>query len=450
MPNPGEFDSEAAAGALPQVVPAGRLAEATVEVASRALRAVRDEGQRLGRILVEERRRLRDLGPGDHRFVGGAVHALFRWLGWVEPAAPGRIEEGLLLASLLDLPAVHPVCRVWARPVGIEPSSLLALGSAPSWTAKTEGFKRLVGGRPVTVDPWRLFPAWFREVVPLPPGDGPPKARLVELIRSIQTPPPLWVRATGAEPERTWKELRELGLKPWVHRRLGHAAKLDADVDVTHLPPFERGELEIQDLASQAVGLACDPEPGERWWDLFAGTGGTALQLAAMLGGKGAVIGSDTRAALLKPLTLRARRSPFRNLAVKPWDGKHVAGKAGSFAGVLVDPPSTGLGLWRRHPDARWTTGVEAIAEHAATQAATLRVGSAGVRAGGVLVYAVPTFPLAETTEVVRGFLDEHPEFQLDPFPHPLTGAETDGMLRLWPHEADMDGMFLARMIRKP
>ena len=434
---------------MPHVVPAGRLAEATAEVAERALRAMRDEDQRLGRILAEERRRLRDLGPGDHRFVGGAVHALFRWLGWVEPAAQGRIDEGLLLANLLDMPAVHPACRFWAGRAGIDPSSLIALGNAPTWTSKTEGFKRLVGGRPVTVDPWRLFPGWFREVVPLPPGDGPPKSRFVALIQALQTPPPLWVRAAVPEPERIWKELRELGLKPWVHRRLGHAAKLDPEIDVIHLPPFERGELEIQDLASQAVALACDPEPGERWWDLFAGTGGSALQLAALMEGKGAVIATDTRAPLLKPLSLRARRSPFRNLSTKAWDGKHVAGKGGSFAGVLVDPPSSGLGLWRRHPDARWTTGAGAVAVHAASQAATLRVASSGVRPGGVLVYTVPTFPLAETTEVVRGFLDEHPEFQLDPFPHPLTGAETDGTLRLWPHEADMDGMFVARMIRK-
>lgn len=435
----------------PHVAPVGRLADVAVEVAGRALEAIRREDQKLGRILAEERRRRRTLAPSDHRFVAESIHSLFRWLGWVEAASGGNLEAMLTLAVLLDARAVHPVVRVWGRAAGFDPGALVALGDAPDWTAKTDGFKRLAGGRPVTVDPWRLFPPWFREVVPLPPGDGPPKSRQVALIRALQSPPPLWVRATGAEPERLWNELRELGLRPWVHRRLPHAARLESDVDVIHLPPFLRGDLEIQDLAGQAVALACDPEPGERWWDTFAGTGGHALQLASRMGGKGSVIATDTRAALLKPLALRARRGPFRNLTTKAWDGKHVAGKAGTFAGVLVDPPSSGLGLWRRHPDARWSPGArEGLERHAATQAQYLGAAAAGVRAGGVLVYAVPTFPPAETSRVVEAFLAENPAFGLDPFPDPLTAAETDGMLRLWPHEGDHDGVFMARMIRKP
>ena len=54
----------------------------------------------------------------------------------------------------------------------------------------------------------------------------------------------------------------------------------------------------------------------------------------------------------------------------------------------------------------------------------------------------------AETQGVVRAFLGAHPEFRLDPFPHPLTEASTDGTLLIWPQDADTDSMFIARMIR--
>ncbi len=53
-----------------------------------------------------------------------------------------------------------------------------------------------------------------------------------------------------------------------------------------------------------------------------------------------------------------------------------------------------------------------------------------------------------ETLGVVRAFLAEHPQFTLDPFPHPLLGTPTDGTLQIWPQEADTDAMFIARMIR--
>jgi 16S rRNA (cytosine967-C5)-methyltransferase len=70
------------------------------------------------------------------------------------------------------------------------------------------------------------------------------------------------------------------------------------------------------------------------------------------------------------------------------------------------------------------------------------------VRPGGTLLYSVCTLSPTETTGAIRPFLESHPEFQLDPFPHPLTSAATDGTLLIWPQEADSDAMFLARMVR--
>ena len=245
-----------------------------------------------------------------------------------------------------------------------------------------------------------------------------------------------------------WAELPDGGLKPWVHRQVPTAAKLPIEADVHHLPAFERGALEIQDLASQAVGLACDPDPGERWWDACAGAGGKALHLAGLMGGKGLVVATDVNASKLKEAARRARRSPFRNLTTKEWDGRHVAGKPSSFDGVLVDAPCSALGTWRRNPNARWTTRRQAIARLAELQSQILHAASAGVRPGGTLLYSVCTLTPSETFGVIRPFLETHTDFRLDPFPHPLTGTPTDGTLLIWPQDADNDAMFLARMVR--
>jgi 16S rRNA (cytosine967-C5)-methyltransferase len=300
----------------------------------------------------------------------------------------------------------------------------------------------------VTADPWRLFPPWLRENLPLPPGGGSPKARYVELLDALQKRPPLWVRAQGVDEKEVWAELAEGGLKPWVHRRVTTAAKLDSEADVHHLPLFQRGALEIQDLASQAVGAVCDPDPGERWWDACAGAGGKSLHLAALMKGKGLVVATDVNPVRLKEAVRRARRSPFRNITTKPWDGRHVAGKPRSFSGVLVDAPCSAIGTWRRNSDARWSIDRQAIPRLAQLQAELLAAASAGVRPGGTLVYSVCTLTPAETTGVVRGFLADHPDFQLDPFPHPLADSQTDGTVLIWPQDADSDAMFIARMVR--
>jgi 16S rRNA (cytosine967-C5)-methyltransferase len=430
------------------VAPLDVLAGSAVEIAQAVEHEVFREHKRADKKLAALLRERRDLAPPDHRFIAQSVAALFRWHGWIEPLRLARPEERLLLAWVLDAPSVHPACRTWARRIGFDPTRLSALGDAPNWTARAEGLKRWVGGRAVNADPWRLFPDWLRENLPLPPGAGTPKLKYLELLQTLQKRPPLWVRVQDGDERAVWDELGASGLKPWIHRRLTRAAKLDVEADVHHLPAFTRGALEIQDLASQAVGHVCDPDPGERWWDACAGAGGKALHIAALMGGKGVVVATDTHSGRLKEAVRRARRSPFRNVTTKPWDGKHVAGKPRSFDGVLVDAPCSAIGTWRRNPDARWTLDRQAVGRLAAVQAAILAAASAGVKPGGTLVYSVCTLTVAETRGVVQPFLAAHPEFRLDPVPHPLADAATDGMIQIWPQDGDCDAMFIARMVR--
>jgi 16S rRNA (cytosine967-C5)-methyltransferase len=61
----------------------------------------------------------------------------------------------------------------------------------------------------------------------------------------------------------------------------------------------------------------------------------------------------------------------------------------------------------------------------------------------------VLTVTRPETIGVVDAFLQAHPEFQLQGFPHPLEETTTGGTLPIWPHLHDCDGRFLARMIRR-
>ncbi|GAC1473671.1 MAG: RsmB/NOP family class I SAM-dependent RNA methyltransferase [Isosphaeraceae bacterium] len=426
------------------------LAESTVETARLALHAVFQEQRRADRAISQALRNRRDLASPDHRFIAESVFALFRWHGWLEGLQLNRIEERLLLAWILDASVVHPVCRVWGKLLGRDASRLVALGDAPSWTARAEGLKRWGEGRGINADPWRLFPNWLREHLPLPPGEGSPKVRYLQVLDTFQKRPVLWVRSQAPDGEGLWTELKNSGLKPWVHRTVTRAARLSPDADVYHLPAFLRGSLEIQDLSSQAVGLVCDPDPGERWWDACAGAGGKSLHLATLMGGKGVVVASDTHEFRLKEAVRRARRSPFRNITTKVWDGKgkHVAGKSRSFDGVLVDAPCSAIGTWRRNPDARWSMGPEAIPRLADLQLQLLQAASHGVKQGGTLVYSVCTITPAETHEVVKRFLASSLDFALDPFTNPLNGVPTNGTLLIWPQESDSGAMFIARMVR--
>jgi 16S rRNA (cytosine967-C5)-methyltransferase len=58
------------------------------------------------------------------------------------------------------------------------------------------------------------------------------------------------------------------------------------------------------------------------------------------------------------------------------------------------------------------------------------------------------TVTRSETIDVVNTFLSSHPEFTLQPFPHPLEETMAPGTVQLWPHIHDGDSRFIAKMVR--
>ncbi|MGP0069083.1 MAG: RsmB/NOP family class I SAM-dependent RNA methyltransferase [Isosphaeraceae bacterium] len=450
----------------PSVAPAAELAAA---IAPKVVRAIIHDHRRLATAMTEAFEGNREIrNAKDREGIARSLRSLMRWWGWIEPLRLNRPEEQLLLASLLDSPDVTAFARVWAERIGRPIDWLVPVGDAPSWTARAGGLKRWAAGKAVNADPWLLFPAWIRDQLPVPPGDGTPKARKLEFLAALQTSPPVWagVRvheegggkrpATGAgkgpatSEKVIWGELREANLKPWIHRQLTGAAKLPPDTDLTELAAYRSGRLVVQDLASQAVGLACDPDPGERWWDVRGeGFNGLhALHLATIMGGKGVVVCTFEAERRRHETALRFRAGGLHNVNTKIWDGQHPVGKVGSFDGVVFDAPCSGVGTWRRHPDARWSVTADEIPAFAARQTQALASVSTRVKPGGTLVYTAATLTRAETSGVVDAFLAAHTDFRLQPFPHPLEEATTNGTLALWPHIHDCDARFIARMIR--
>jgi len=167
------------------------------------------------------------------------------------------------------------------------------------------------------------------------------------------------------------------------------------------------------------------------------------------MGNKGNVLATDIRGYKLDELKKRARRAQFCNIRMKAWDGEHLPSRHLEFDGVLVDAPCSNTGTWRRNPDARWTKDAETVAEMAQLQRTILERVAPAVKPGGLLVYATCSLLQDENEQIVEEFLGKHPEFDADPLQHPVTGEVTAGHLRIWPDEADSDGMYVARLHRR-
>jgi 16S rRNA (cytosine967-C5)-methyltransferase len=355
------------------------------------------------KVLREHLKAERDIMPSDARAVSLSVFNYFRWRGWLDLDAPLNLQ----IRKAREL-----ATNFAADPHSFSDASLVER-VAPNWIAEEMEIK----------------PAW---------------------ARAIQAEPKLWLRAKPGQGRALCEKLGAAKLEKTL---LPDAILYKGEEDLFKRPEFHAGEFEIQDIASQAVGWLCAPQPGETWWDACAGEGGKTLHLSALMQNKGLIWASDRAEWRLKNLKRRAARAQVFNFRAAPWDGSARLPTKTKFDGVLVDAPCSGVGTWQRNPHARWTTTLTDVRELAAIQRQLLAHAASSVKPGGKLIFAVCTLTRSETTEVVADF---NAKFAADFEPLVLPPiSETQSLLTsapakfIWPQELGGNGMFIAGWRRK-
>ncbi|MBR0458328.1 MAG: RsmB/NOP family class I SAM-dependent RNA methyltransferase [Victivallales bacterium] len=401
------------------------------------------------------------LGSRDRRIISETLFSVLRWWGWLRHLVPQdfeaavtkgttlerklRYEEfyaALSAAWLLDgREELPPSAGWWLVHTGIHAQDLPSLPPNAEVHARRKYLRPFFENEMPPLPLEDLLPAWAFAEVNMP-------RHWHEMIAWLQVRPPVWLRAQSNDIDRVVGQLTAAEIRVTRHERIKHALKAHfVGVNLRTLPVYQDGFLEVQDVASQAVGLVCAPQPGESWWDCCAGAGGKTLHLSWLMQGKGTILATDKRVYKLEEdLRRRARRAGRSNIQCKEWLGIDVPRWHNQFHGVLVDAPCSCSGTWRRNPDARWTTRPQDLDELTTLQASLLENASHGVRPGGTLVYATCSMFRRENQDIVNAFLQKHPEFQLEPFLSPLTGEPSNGMLQTWPWDADCDAMFIARL----
>jgi 16S rRNA (cytosine967-C5)-methyltransferase len=354
--------------------------------------------------LREVLKQIRDLAPFDATEIARTVFIYYRWHVWLRDER--GVESKMRLALRLD-----------------------------------ERFRSNESNIPLAELREKAVPAWTAEQIEV--SD--------DWLRSLQRQPKLWLRAKRGTAEALAEKLRLAGTP--APPGFPDALLFDGEEDLFKTPEFHAGEFEIQDIASQMVGLLCDPQPGETWWDTCAGEGGKTLHLSNLMQNRGLLWASDRAEWRLQKLKRRTGRAKVFNYRAVFWDGGKKLPTKTKFDGVLVDAPCSGIGTWHRNPQARWTTTVDDVRELSAIQKNLLANVAPSVKPGGKLIFSVCTLTRAETMEVVEDFnANFAAEFEPMVFPEIkgsqslLTSAPTK---TIWPQDLDGNGMYIAGWRRK-
>ncbi|MGC3975367.1 MAG: RsmB/NOP family class I SAM-dependent RNA methyltransferase [Nitrospira sp.] len=246
--------------------------------------------------------------------------------------------------------------------------------------------------------------------------------------------------------------------------------RLGRTSSVADLPGYAAGHFYVEDEAGQLVPLLLDVHQGQRVLDACAAPGGKATHIAAIMDNRGEIIAVDRVGSRLDRVMDNCRRLGVTIVTPVVGDMRQLIGEqAGTretetstalsevrsrpFDRILLDAPCSGLGVLRRHPEAKWYKSPDSIAQHRQVQLDLLAATSRLLRPGGVLVYSTCSIEPEETESVIDEFCQSHREFQRDSIapwlpPAGLPFLTPRGDLSTMANRNNMDAFFAARLRR--
>jgi 16S rRNA (cytosine967-C5)-methyltransferase len=279
-----------------------------------------------------------------------------------------------------------------------------------------------LAGLPLPADPLAAFglrhslPDWIAAALHawLPPE------RAESFGRAANAPPPLDLRVNRRRAQRdsVLARLEAVGVAAVALADLPDGLSLVGRAgEVAALPGYAEGLWSVQDRSAQRIAPLLAPQPGDRLLDACAAPGGKTTHLAEMQGPEGQVWAVDRAGSRLRRLRANADRLALATIQELEADATtlpetHPAWR-GSFQGILVDAPCSGLGTLARHPDARWRIDPEGLEAMTALQDRLLEAMVPLLAPGGRLVYATCSVHPCENGERIAAFLARHPHWRL-------------------------------------
>ncbi len=215
---------------------------------------------------------------------------------------------------------------------------------------------------------------------------------------------------------------------------------------IGQMESFRNGLFTVQDESAALPCLLLDPRPGERVIDLCAAPGGKTTNIAEVMRNDGQVIAVDKYEGKLNLIRTSCDRLGLRNVTFMTADASTMSVEPADK--VLLDAPCSGLGVLSKKPDIKWKRDIADIHKLRAIQNEIIENAALMVKPGGVLVYSTCTTEPEENQEVVKSFLQKHPEFVLDDARRFVAAdfVTPEGFVVTLPHRHEMDGSFAARL----
>ena len=283
--------------------------------------------------------------------------------------------------------------------------------------------------------------------------------------KEVSVAPPLTLRVNRliTTREALLERFSQMGIAAKPTNVSPFGIQIEEGGSVPSLPGFHEGAFYVEDEAAQLIPSLLDPQPGDIVLDACAAPGGKSTHLADLMQNKGTIYAIDRKDARLDLLRSNCQRLRVQNVVPiigdirEPREWVSMIERAGepSVDRILLDAPCSGLGVLRRHPEAKWRKDEQALPRHQTLQCQILEAVVPCLRPGGVLVYSTCSTEPEENEDVIGRFCRAHADFQRESvrpwLPTAAQGFVTEqGALSTMPNRFSMDGFDAARLRKIP
>lgn len=221
---------------------------------------------------------------------------------------------------------------------------------------------------------------------------------------------------------------------------------------ITRTDIFRDGWFYIQDKASCFAAEVADPKPGMTLLDVCAAPGAKTAYLAQLMRNEGVIYSIDyskRRMTIWKKEVTRMGvdiAMPIIADACVPLPLKP------ELDVVVLDPPCTGTGVFRKFPSAKWRLTGHSLDKMVDIQWRMINNCSDKVAPGGILIYSTCSLTVEENERLIQKFLKWHPEFSLTEVNPRIGLPGLRGLKecrRLYPHVHQCNGFFIAKLHKR-
>jgi 16S rRNA (cytosine1407-C5)-methyltransferase len=226
------------------------------------------------------------------------------------------------------------------------------------------------------------------------------------------------------------------------------------------------GYYYIQELSSMLPVIALKPEENEIILDLCSAPGSKTTQIASKMKNTGTIISNDVSLGRIKILASNLERCGVTNTIITKKEGialcKKLKREDFEFDKILVDAPCSGEGTLRSSPKTYSMWNIKTVKSLSRLQKNLFISAFEILKIGGEIIYSTCTHAPEENEEVVNFILEEfkdkikiqkiflpiRPREGITKWKDKRYSKEIKKTCRIYPHDNDTEGFFLAKFRR--